>query len=183
MLSLSLYIYIFIFLYFYIFIFFYFDIFINFYILIFLYFHIFIFLYLNWDAVKEVHRAAVNWYAAARAETEEVGFSRHYGHFFVSLAWEYFVLCLCIQMFATRRSIVDLLWRLLRPKIGRGALNVEVTDSISVVNFNNFYSLYISIMKWQSLLKRNVKRASRNMASFAAPVGPLLKPPFYIVCN
>ena len=31
--------------------------------------------------------------------------------------------------FSTRRSIVDLLGRLLRPLIGRRALNVEVTDA------------------------------------------------------
>ena len=42
-------------------------------------------------------------------------YSRHYGHFFVSLARKHFVLCLWIQIFSIRRSIVDLLGRLLRP--------------------------------------------------------------------
>ena len=53
-------------------------------------------------------------------------YSRHYGHFFVSLARQHFVQCGNIS---TIRSIVDLLGRLLRPQIERSALNVEDTDS------------------------------------------------------
>ena len=34
--------------------------------------------------------------------------------------------------------------------------------------------LYLFIMKWQTLLKRNVKRAARIMASFVVPVALLL---------
>ena len=34
--------------------------------------------------------------------------------------------------------------------------------------------VYLSIMKWQSLLKRNVKRAARNTVAFAVPVDLLL---------
>ena len=56
-------------------------------------------------------------------------YSRHYGHLFVSLVRKHSVLCLWIQILSTRRSIVNLIGRLLRPQIERNAVSVRATDS------------------------------------------------------